>query len=131
MEITNYQQLEVAIGRLKLREQEEKEMLVEQFHATVESFKPINLIKKAFGSIKGTELGSDIINAAVGIGAGLLSKNVLIGKSTSVIKRILGTALEVGVAKAVSLNTDKFKSVGSRLVGLLLKFRKGKKNIPD
>ena len=128
MEINNYRELEAAIVRLKVREQQEKEMLIEQFHETTESLKPVNIIKSAFGKISGTAVGAEVVNAAFGVGAGLLSKNVLIGKSTNIIKKILGTVVEVGVANAVAINTDKLKSAGSRIFGGLIKNWKKRKH---
>ncbi|MEP6675603.1 MAG: hypothetical protein ABJA78_10620 [Ferruginibacter sp.] len=121
MQITNHQELEAAITRLKAREAEEKELLVEQFHATAESLKPVNIIKNAFRSISGSKVGAEVINAAVGVGAGLFSKNMLVGKSSNIIKKILGTVVEVGVANAVAINTDKLRSSGAKLFGGLIR----------
>jgi hypothetical protein len=117
MEITNSLQLQAAIADLKLREAAEKEALVEQWQDTLESLKPANLIKSAMNRITGGKLTDNVMDAAIGVGAGLLSKKILVGRSGNVFKKILGNVVEVGVANLVANNAGKIsgglKSIGN------------------
>ncbi|HMI79898.1 MAG TPA: hypothetical protein VK484_13960, partial [Ferruginibacter sp.] len=84
-------QLKQAIAILKIEEEEKKAALVDQFHYTYESLKPINLIKNAYRKVAGTpDIANKLIGTSMGLGAGILSKRILLGKSTNIFKRILG-----------------------------------------
>lgn len=107
MQITNSTQLQSAIADLKLREAAEKEALMEQWQDTVESLKPGNLIRSAMNKITGGKLSGNVMDAAIGVGAGLLTKKIVIGRSGNIFKKILGNVIEVGVANLVANNTGK------------------------
>lgn len=117
MEIKNSADLRAAILELEDRKQREKQQLVENFHAFTESLTPINLIKSTFNRVKETPgLTGNVLKATVGIGVGLLSKRLLIGKSAGLFKKILGSAIELGVAGLVTKKSDTIKSAGSQLL---------------
>jgi hypothetical protein len=104
MQINNSLDLREAILVLKQKEAEEKSLLTQQWHLTAESLKPVNIIKNAFRRISGTQVADSVLDAAVGVGAGILSKKILLGKSTNLFKKIIGNVLEVGVANVVAGN---------------------------
>lgn len=115
MEIKNSADLKAAIVELENRKVNEKQALVNDFHAIAESLKPLNLLKSTFHKVKESQgISGNILKAAVGLGVGLLSKKILISKSTSVVKTLLGSAIKMGVAGLVAKNTDNIKTSGTR-----------------
>lgn len=127
MVINNRQELLDAIELMEARETVQKKELTDQFHATVEHFKPINLIKDTISRISSSPgLGGNVLTAMAGMGAGIASKKLLLGRSPGIIKKILGLAVEYGVANAVTGNAGVLKSAGSKLLMGLLGRRKRK-----
>lgn len=115
MEIKNSADLKAAIVELENRKVNEKQALVNDFHAITESLKPLNLLKSTFHKVKESQgISGNILKAAVGLGVGLLSKKILISKSTGVVKTLLGSAIKMGVAGLVAKNTDNIKTSGTR-----------------
>ena len=115
MEIKNSADLKAAIVELENRKVNEKQGLVNDFHAIAESLKPLNLLKSTFHKVKESQgISGNILKAAVGLGVGLLSKKILISKSTGVVKTLLGSAIKMGVAGLVAKNTDNIKTSGTR-----------------
>lgn len=126
MGINNSADLKMAIERLESQNLMQKNVITEQFNNTVESLKPMNLLKSSFSKVaKAPGLVENIINATVGLGAGFLSKRMLIGKSTGILKKLLGNAIEFGVAGLVTKNSGSIKNSG---VGLFNKLFPPKKN---
>lgn len=120
MAITTRAELKLAILQLEAKKIAQKNDLLLQLKQTKESLKPANLIKDAFHEFRsGPGLGSKVLNATIGIGAGLLSKRMMIGTSTNIFKKVIGSALELGVAGVVAKNGQEIKS---RIGGLLKRF---------
>jgi hypothetical protein len=123
MKITNSEELELAIKELEQRSVVQQSILSSQLHATYESLKPMNLIKSAFHKITAPgDTRSTILKAAGGLGAGLLAKKFLIGKSSSMIGSFMSNALKVTAANKVIGNADKIKAYGIAIFNNL--FRK-------
>ena len=121
MQINNSNSLKAAILQLEQKQFIQKEALVQQFNETYESFKPVNLIKNEFKKITGaisgpSETKNTILKTALGLGVGFLTKKLFfIGGSGGIVKRLFGTAVEMGVAKLVAGNADKIVEKGIEL----------------
>ncbi|MEO5942578.1 MAG: hypothetical protein ABIP30_15215 [Ferruginibacter sp.] len=125
MKITTTEELDLAIIELEKRKVVQQSILLSEFHNTYESLKPINLVKAAFHKV--TEPGdarSTILKAVGGIATGLLTKKLLVGKTTSLVGSLLSNALKIGTTKAVYSNSDKIKAYGLAIYHNL--FKKGK-----
>ncbi len=122
MEINNAIQLREAIAILKAETEVNKKILIEQFHNTYNSLKPVNIIKSAFAKITSLPVvASQVIDTSIGLGAGVLSKKILVGTSGNIFKKIFGLVLELVVAGAVTKNADGIKRQGSELIKKLIK----------
>ena len=122
MEINNAIQLKQAITILQAQQEEKKFILVEEFHRTYESLKPVNLIKSTFNKILDTpDITNQVVDTSIGLGVGVLSKKLLVGKSTNIFKRFFGTIIELTVANAVAKNSDGIKRHGLQLIKKLIK----------
>jgi len=83
----------------------------------LDDLKPVNLIKGAFTStVKSPGFGKNLLKGAVGLAAGFLSKKILFRSSSNIIKKTLGTVVEVGVAKVVANKADKITSTGIKML---------------
>jgi hypothetical protein len=116
MQIRNKAELEEAILSLEKKRIEQEQELVTQFHATVDSLKPANLIKGAFNKMVGSPEGREgLLKTATGLGAGLLANKFLLGRSSSMIGKIASNLLKVTVAKTAASNADKLKAYGTAI----------------
>jgi len=80
MKITTANELDAAILQLEQRRMTEEQALITQFNITYHSLQPINLIKGAIADIAGSEeIRDKVINAAVGVGTGFLTKKSIDG----------------------------------------------------
>ncbi|SRR5579871_4186463 len=109
--------IELKNAILQLEEEKRKKQLALeiQFENTYQSLSPVNLVKTAFsGLTKSTLIRSVLINAAIGLGAGVISKKIIVGHSTNLARKILGTGLEFAIAGIFGKNAEKIKSkIGS------------------
>jgi hypothetical protein len=126
-EIHDAASLKAAIAELQERQMIEKQQLTEDFHAFTESLKPMNLIKSSFNKVTTTPgFGGNVLSAAMSVGAGLLSKNLLVGSSNTILKRVAGHAVKAGVTGIVAKKADKIKYAGLKLLTKII----GRKNPP-
>ena len=103
------EELNEAIRQTEERQKYEFKLLQEQIKSTVESLKPINLIKSSLhDAVSSDGLKNNLLSNAVGLASGFLSKKILIGGSHNPIKRILGTILQFAVANIVAKKADNF-----------------------
>ena len=120
--ICNCEDLDKAIEELELRRVLRQAMVTEQIHAMVNHFKPGNLIKSAFNNVIAPSTTRDTILKTVGgIGVGFLTKNFLLGKSTSLIGKLASNALKVGATNGIMHNTDKISAWGTAIYNNLFK----------
>ncbi len=126
--ITSSQQLKEAIAALEKKQELEAEAIKTQFHTVTEAFRPINLAKDAFHDFTtSTHFKGNLLDAAIGITTGIISKKVLVGGSSNPLIRILGTVLELGIASVVTKNPEGIKSAGMTLFNKIFKKKKEEK----
>lgn len=109
--IANIDDLNLSILVLEKAQAEQKKMLKEQFNATFESIKPVNLIKNTFKDFAAVpDLKNNILDTSMSIAAGFVSKKLAIGSSSSQLKHFFGSLLQLGVTKVFSDNAAGLKS---------------------
>jgi hypothetical protein len=105
-------ELEAKIAFLKLKQQDDLEALKVQYDVTIDSLKPINIIKKAtLNFISSPDLKSNLINGAIGIGTNYLSKNLLNENSANPVKRVLGKVLKFALKNFIGKNRRKSSDI--------------------
>ena len=123
--ITTTAELKEAIRLLEIEQKVEGALLKEQFKITYESLKPVNLIGNTIKElVKSPDLKGDLLTTALSLGAGFLSKKVVIGNTANPLKQLLGTLLQMGVTSLVSKNTGVIKSIGGEMLSRLLNTKK-------
>lgn len=121
MQITSNAELQAAITSLKVDAALKKNILKDQFDETYDSLKPINLIKTAFSKLPMGNIAAGAIDATLGVGAGMLSEKLLVGKSHNIFRKLLGSIVKIAVARSVTKNGDNIASKGLQLVKKLVK----------
>lgn len=112
-------QLHDAIIELEKKQNSEGKILKEQFHIAYESVKPINLIKSTFKEVTASkDLKDNLINTAVGITAGYLSKKILDEVTDDPLKKLLGTAVIFGITNTIAKNPDIVKAVAKGIFNI-------------
>ena len=128
MQIHNSDDLERAIIEMERRKVVQQDILIQQFRRTTDSLNPINIVKGTLSKmVQPGDTRSMLIKLAGGVAMGFLTKNLLIGKSSSKVASLLGNALKIGTTKAVVNNADKFKAYGIAIYNNL--FRKHQKSL--
>ena len=105
--------LREAILQLESKWIDEGKNVKEQFFLTIESIKPINLIKSTFkDAVASPDLKDKILNTSVGLTAGFLSKIIFQSVLKSPVNRLIGTAVMFGISNVVAKNPEAVKSIG-------------------
>ena len=100
--------LKETILLMKMKQADELVQLKVQYHYTLESLKPLNLIKKVFGLVATSpEIKGNILSNVLGMTTGYLTKRVLLGGTHNPIKRILGTILQFAITNIVTKQSEK------------------------
>ncbi len=67
-------------------------VLKQQYYTTIESFKPVNLIKNSIQEVfTSPNLKANLMQGAIALGTNYISNKVFLGASNHPVKRILGS----------------------------------------
>jgi len=114
-----------AIEVLKQKQALELDLLKQEFRHAYEELKPIHLIQNAFSEATTTPgIKKTIMNDAIGLATGYLSKRFLVGESRNVFRKSVGTFIQFTIAGLVAKHSDEIKSVGEGLIRGVFKSRK-------
>ncbi len=128
-DINTLDKLTAAIQELEAKHQEEGRMLKEQFNTAYDSIKPINLIKSTLKEVtQSSEVKDELINTAVAITAGYLSKVIFEAASNSPEKEAYGTAIQQGVRLAIANNPGVVKTIGIGFMKIFISAPAGNSN---
>jgi len=119
--ITNSEELAEAIAALELKAAAQKREIGEDFTALTEDLKPLNLMKNGFRSVFSGENKGDLLNALIGLGSGLLSRKLILGKTNGFVGKTVGKAIQWGMAGLVSQNAEKIKEKAGGIIDRLFK----------
>lgn len=112
--------LKNAILELEAKKIVSEEALKKQFHDTVETFKPSNILKNTVSEVSASpQFKHNILNLALGLGAGYLTKKIAVGRKAGLFARTMGTALQFGVTSLVAKNKANEEKVSHKKGGLL------------
>jgi len=101
------------IQLLEVEKAFQEQLLKEQFYATYENLKPVNLLRSTLSDVASSPFLIDhILSTAVGLATGYLSKKVVVGASGNIFRKLLGFMMEVGVTNSVAQHPDSIRSIG-------------------
>ncbi len=119
-DIKSGEELKSAIADLEKKKEIEEASIKHEFKETYETYKPVNLLKNTLVEVSASpQFKHNILNIALGLGAGYLSRRLVVGRSAGLLKRVVGTALQFGVtsliAKKGSINDPQTQKKGGVL----------------
>jgi len=89
------EKLDARIRELELLQDQQKEDLRNSFHELTDHLSPANLVKSAMRNVISTPgLRSTAIDTAIGAGAGLLGKKLIVRGSGNILRKMAGTAVQ-------------------------------------
>lgn len=118
-----------AILKLESKQTQERKLMKEQFLITVETLKPINLIKSTLiEAVESEDLQHNFMNSALGLSAGYLSKMAVQGRSGGPVRKIIGTAVMFGIKNLIARNPEKIKKWGGVFFAVVKNLLRDKNN---
>ncbi|MCE5345053.1 MAG: hypothetical protein LLG13_02030 [Bacteroidales bacterium] len=109
--ITSTAALKNAIQLLEAEQAAKGKLLKEQLYLTYESLKPINLLRSALKDISASPyLINDITGTAMSLASGIISKKIIAGKSGNLLRKLLGSVLQLGVTNFMERHSDIIRS---------------------
>ncbi len=114
--------LRSVIMLLESKQAEEKKLLKDEFRATFESMKPINILKNTLKDAAASEeLKGHTLNSSLGFAAGYISKKVFEGATHSPVRKLLGSVLMLGVSKLIAKNPEALESLKKGVLNIFNK----------
>lgn len=93
--ISQSQLLDAKIIALEKNQKKHLEELKFQFDKTYQELRPSKLIYRAINDVKeAPEIKNNLFETLISLAGGLLSKKILVGKSKSVFKNLLGYTIQ-------------------------------------
>ncbi len=100
--------LQEKICLLKNKQADDFLMLKQQYHTTIDSFKPINIIKSSIqDAIASPDLKSNLIKGAIRLGTNYLTTKLPAENSGNSIKQVLGNVLKFALKKFIGKKSKK------------------------
>jgi len=123
--ITSTTELKNAIQLLEVEQAISEGLMKEQFYLTVDSFRPINLIKKTLAEVASSpNLVNNIVGTAMGLATGYVSRKIFVGTSGNLFRKIIGAILQLEVTNVVTQHPDTLKSLGQLIFQRIFQKRK-------
>ena len=111
--ITTTAELKNAIRLVKGEQSVKEQRLKEQFLLVYDSLKPFNLLKGFVKDISSSpNLIDNTLSTIIGLATGYLSKKIFIGTSGNIVRKLLGSILQLGVTNVVAKHPEGIKSIG-------------------
>ena len=126
---TAVESLKESIRLLEIQQAEEGKILKEQFKATYESLKLVNLVKSSLADLTNSvEIKNNLFETIVSIVTGYLSKKLMINSTSNPFKKILGVLIQLGVTNLVSKNAETIRFFITELID---RFMHPKEEVPE
>lgn len=126
---TAAEKLKESIRLLEIRQAEEGKELKEQFKATYESLKLVNLVKNSLKELTDSvEIKNNLFESIVSIVTGYLTKKLMVSSSSNPFKKILGALIQLGVTNLVAKNAETIRFFITELID---RFMHPKEEVPE
>ena len=119
--ITSIADLKSAIQTLESEQLLKKQLLRKQFFITYAEMKPAKLLESTLKDLTSSSyLMEDPISKAAGLITGFLTKKIIVGSSDNIFRKLLGSAVQMGVTHIVSKNPFIIKATGQLITKFFL-----------
>lgn len=126
---TASEKLKESIRLLEIQQAEEGQILKEQFKATYESLKLVNLVKSSLKELTDSvEIKNNLFESIVSILTGYLTKKLMISSTSNTFKKILGALIQLGVTNLVAKNAETIRIYITELID---RFLHPKEEVPE
>ena len=121
--------LQESIRQLEIRQVQEGEELKNQFKATYESLKLVNLIKSSLKEVtESAEIKSTLFESVISVLSGYVTKKLMISSKSNPFMKIVGLALQFGVTNLVAKNAEVIREY---VIQMIDKFLHPKEETPE
>lgn len=104
--------------------------LKDQLFLTYESIKPAKIITSTLKDlVTSPQMLDNIIDTTLSITTGYISKRIIVGASSNIIRRVIGTIIQVAASKFISSRSDAIRSFGQRTFQQIFRKRKNLKSM--
>jgi hypothetical protein len=114
--ISSRAELHEAILLLETENDITGQIFKEQLILTYVSLKPLNILKNTLHEFSSPSLIEEISGTGIGTLGGFLSRKIFVGTSGNLIRKLLGSVLQLGVTTVVTQNSGLLQSAGSALI---------------
>lgn len=99
------QLLDTKIRELQLKRERDFQILKLQFETTTEELRPSRLLSRAINDVREEpQAKNNLFESLLSLGGGYFSKKILVGKSNSVFKNLIGYTIQYFTTKFISKN---------------------------
>jgi len=110
-------QLKEAIFEMEIRKKEQGRTIKEKFYVIKENLKPANIIRNTFDEVATSpRLRLNLLGAVVGLGAAYFSRKLVVGRSVNIFRKMLGSALQLGISAAVASKPGILQNIGQTIL---------------
>jgi len=110
------EELKNTIRLVQVTQSANRELLKEQLLLTYDSLKPANLIRSTLKEVTSSPfLVGNLAGTVIGLTTGYLSNKVVIGSSASLLRKLFGRILQVGVTRIISKNSGVIELYGKSI----------------
>lgn len=125
--ITSAYGLKQAIQQTETRHAFQGQQLREQFQSTYQSLKPSSLLRSTLSKlIEPSSLTNLLLKTSLALATGIFAKSIIAGSSGNIVRRLIGSALQVAVTSTIAQPPASIKALGRNLFLQILS-KKGKK----
>lgn len=120
--------LKKTIAELEVQQEEQGQLLKEELNNIIGNLKPINIVKNLLKEFYSSEnVLDELINTAVSVTSGFVTKKIVIGKSKNQLLKLVGLALQFGMTTVIAKKFQVLKQNINKIVARFL----GDKNEAD
>jgi hypothetical protein len=110
--ITSVATLRSAIRVLEVEQTAKELELKEKLHLAYENLRPVNIIRRTVRDLISSSVDTDsgLSGTAVGAAGGYLLKKIIVGSSGGLIRKLIGSALQIGMTNLAAHKSGSIKS---------------------
>jgi len=114
---TAVESLRESIRLLEIQQAEEGKILKEQFKATYESLKLVNIVKASIKDLtESIEIKTSLFDSIVSVLTGYVTKKLMISSKSNPFMKIIGLIMQFGITNLVSKNAETIRTYITELI---------------
>jgi len=120
--ITSTAKLKEAIQQLEFERVNKEQLLIKDFQQAYTFIKPVSFFRSTLNDVFSSPLLiENIIGTAISLASGYVTKKIIIGRSDSKIRKLIGSVVEFGVINMIARRHVVIELFGRFLLNLFFK----------